>query len=25
VQKYRLREMGIERFGLHQAARVETA
>jgi fatty-acyl-CoA synthase len=25
VQKYRLREMGIERFGLHRAAGVETA
>jgi fatty-acyl-CoA synthase len=25
VQKYRLREMGVERFGLHRAARVETA
>jgi fatty-acyl-CoA synthase len=25
VQKFKLREMGIERFGLHQAAAVETA
>jgi fatty-acyl-CoA synthase len=25
VQKYKLREMGIERFGLHKAAGVETA
>jgi fatty-acyl-CoA synthase len=25
VQKYKLREMGIERFGLQKAARVETA
>ncbi len=25
VQKYRLREMGIERFGLHRAASTETA
>lgn len=25
VQKYRLREMGIERFGLHKAAAIETA
>jgi fatty-acyl-CoA synthase len=25
VQKYRLRELGVERFGLHRAARVETA
>jgi fatty-acyl-CoA synthase len=25
VQKYRLRELGIERFGLHKAAQVETA
>jgi fatty-acyl-CoA synthase len=25
IQKFKLREMGIERFGLHQAAAVETA
>jgi fatty-acyl-CoA synthase len=25
IQKYRLREMGVERFGLHRAAGVETA
>jgi fatty-acyl-CoA synthase len=25
VQKFRLRELGVERFGLHQAAAVETA
>ena len=25
VQKYRLREMGVERFGLHEADRIETA
>jgi fatty-acyl-CoA synthase len=25
VQKYRLRELGVERFGLQQAAKVETA
>jgi fatty-acyl-CoA synthase len=25
VQKFKLRELGIERFGLQQAARVETA
>jgi fatty-acyl-CoA synthase len=25
VQKYRLRELGVERFGLHRAARIETA
>src|SRR5262249_10410404 len=25
VQKFRLRELGVERFGLHRAAKVETA
>ena len=25
IQKFKLRELGIERFGLEQAARVETA